>query len=261
MDFEETMVEQNDSQQAEDLLPEELVEDSGEPEENLESITDEDLDKGQSDKEDTQDGKQGPSEPGYVQKRISKAVEKAVAETEARLTAQFEAQMAPLREQMLEMEADKLVKSGKVKDIETAKELVRYRQGLPAQAEQRAASQGDQPRQTNGQFAPKNQDDPVISARVAMLQHQADQIKEAGGPDVIAEWRSNEKIKKAVIAGEMDFYDVAKQMQAPKKRPPAPMRAPNGASGTNTNAISSMSDEQFARLEKRISEGARYTMK
>ena len=157
----------------------------------------------------------------------------------------------------MEMDAQELVKSHKCGDIETARELVRLRQGQSAQA---PAADEEKPRQANGQFAPKT--DPATMARIDMLKHQADSIKAEGGPDVIAEWNSNEEIKKKVIAGEMDFYDVAKQMkQAPKRKPPAPMRAPNGASGTNTNAISTMSDEQFARLEKRISEGARYTMK
>ena len=91
-----------------------------------------------------------------------------------------------------------------------------------------------------------------------MLRHQADAIKGRNGPDVIAEFQSNPEIKKKVISGEMDFYDVADMMKAPKKKPPAPMRSPNGASGTNNpNAIESMSKEQFARMEKRIAEGAR----
>ena len=40
------------------------------------------------------------------------------------------------------------------------------------------------------------------------------------------------------------------------------MRSPNGASGNNNpNAIDSMSDEQFARMERKIKEGARYTLR
>jgi hypothetical protein len=95
-----------------------------------------------------------------------------------------------------------------------------------------------------------------------MLSHQADTIKARTGVDVIREFESNPEIKQKVISGEMDFYDVAETMkQSRAKRPPAPMRSPNGASGTNPNAIDSMSDEQFARMEKRIREGARYSLK
>jgi hypothetical protein len=92
-----------------------------------------------------------------------------------------------------------------------------------------------------------------------MLAHQADRIKEARGIDVIGEFNKNPKIKEKVISGEMDFYDVAEAMSKAKaKKPPAPMRSPNGATGgTPLNAISQMTDEQFERLEKRIQGGAR----
>ena len=96
-----------------------------------------------------------------------------------------------------------------------------------------------------------------------MLRHQAERIAENGGPDVRKEFTENSEIKKAVINGEMDFYDVADYLKTkkPSRKPPSPMRSPNGASGTNPNAIDSMSDEQFARLEKKIAEGARYSLR
>jgi hypothetical protein len=95
-------------------------------------------------------------------------------------------------------------------------------------------------------------------ARIDMLKHQAKAIKEDTGLDVVAEWNSNEEIKKAVIAGEMDFYDVAKAMKNPKKKPPSPMRSPNGVNGQIKGTIMSMSDKQFEQLEKRVREGARF---
>ena len=117
-----------------------------------------------------------------------------------------------------------------------------------------------QPRNDQGQFAPK--EDPATKAQIDMLSHQADAIKAKYGIDVISEFNRDNEIKQKVINGEMDFYDVADQMRNAKtKKPPAPMRSPNGASGQNPNAIDSMSDEQFERLEKRIKEGARYRLK
>ena len=262
MDFEETMVQPNENEaETSDSLEEDFgLEEEAEPEESLDSLTDDgEGAEEEAEEQEPKKGKQGTGEPGYVQKRISKAVEKAVRETEARLTAQFEAQMAPIRERMIESEAQELVRSRKVADMETAREFVRLRQGMPAAKE---ASQGDNPpRQANGQFAPKNDRDPAIDARIAMLKHQEAKIKASGGPDVTAEFMKNEDIKEKVIKGEMDFYDVAEYMKKPKKKPPAPMRSPNGASGQNPNAIESMSDEQFARLEKRIKEGARYSLR
>ena len=95
-----------------------------------------------------------------------------------------------------------------------------------------------------------------------MLQHQANRIKANGGPDVIDEFKTNPEIRQKVINGEMDFYEVAEQMRSsPKRKAPSPMRSPNGASGAQKTAIDNMTDEQFARLEKRISEGARYSLR
>lgn len=243
MDFEENMVEEV-TEEAEDLLPE-VTEEPEETGESLDTLTDEEDEPAEETAQT-----QGTSEPGYVQKRISKAVAKAVAETEARMQAMFEQQMAPIRAKMMEDEAQELVRNRQVADIEMARELVRLRQGMPQQETVKAPSEA----------APS--EDAGVVERINMLKHQAAKIKANTGLDVIAEWNSNEEIKNAVMNGEMDFYDVAETMkEKPKKRPPSPMRSPNGASGMTPNAIESMSDAQFAKLEKRIREGARYTLR
>jgi hypothetical protein len=256
MDFEENMAEEI-SEQGEDLLPEELIEDPEETGEDLDAMTwaeDETAD------EEPEEEPKAKAEPGYVQKRISKAVDKVRAEMQADFSAQMEAlkaQYAPLQERLMEMDAQELVKSHKVGDIETARELVRLRQGMAAQEPVR----DEQPRQENGQFAPK--EDPATMARIDMLKHQATQIKADSGLDVIAEWNSNEEIKNAVINGEMDFYDVAKQMQKPqtRRRPPAPTRSPNGTVEYSKGVIMSMSDKQFEAFEKKVQGGTRFRAK
>ena len=165
--------------------------------------------------------------------------------------------MAPIRERMIEEEAKELVRSGEVKSLETAKELIRFRNGQPA-----TEKPVEQPRRDNGQFAPKDQSDPVIKAQIKMLNHQAERIKDNGGPDVISAFQNDEEVNKKIVSGEWDFYDVADYLKKkPSKKPPSPMRSPNGASGSKPNAIESMTDEQFAKLEKRIKEGARYTLR
>ena len=237
MDFEETM----DNEELD--LSEEVVE---EPEEEAEELPTED------DAPEQPEEPKAKDEPGYVQKRIDKALARERDSMRAAIMAEIEAQYAPIKERLLEMDAQELVRTGQVKDIEIAKELIRLRNGQPVREE------NPQPREANGQYAPK--EDPATMARIDMLKHQADRIKAQGGPDVIAEWNSNEEIKKAVINGEMDFYDVAEQMSKPRKRPPSPMRSPNGANAMHPNAITSMSDEMFEKMEKRISEGARYKL-
>lgn len=239
---------------AEDSLPEGIAEAEQDDSQSLADM----LAESEAQTEETvQEGTAEPKEPGYVQRRISKAVEKALAEQKAA----FEAQMAPMREYMMNQEAQELVRSGKVKDLDTAMELVRYRQGQPQQATQNAT---EQPRNAQGQFAPRQEQptsDPATQARIDMLQHQADRIKAGNGPDVIAEFKNNKEIQQKVINGEMDFYDVAEQMKQPRRKALAPMRSPNGASGAAKSTIASMSDEQFEKLEKRLKEGVRYNIR
>lgn len=243
---------QDGSLESEDLLVEEAVE---EPQDDSLSLEEALSDEGQPQGEQTPQSAGERKEPGYVQGRINKAVEKAVAA----VREEYEAKLAPLMEHMLAAEAQELVRSGKVKDLETARELVRYRNGQPA-----TQQETQQPRNERGQFASRQGgNDQAIQARIDMLQHQANRIKEQGGPDVIAEFQSNEEIKQKVVSGEMDFYDVAETLNGKaKKRTPAPTRSPNGASSNaRTLDFANMSSEQFAKLEKKIQEGARISLR
>lgn len=234
----------------EDFDSEFLEED--EAEESLDSLTEE-----EPTEEEPKPEKQGTSEPGYVQKRIDKALARERDNIKAEIKAEMEAQYAPIRERLLEMDAKELVRQGEFKTLERAKEYLQLKQGIAPTSE---PPQSEQPRQSNGQYAPKG--DPVIQTKIDMLAAQADKIKAKTGIDVIDIFSNDEDIRNAVISGKMDFYDVAEQaMQSGKRKPPAPTRSPNGASGQNTNAISSMSDEQFERMERKIKEGARYTLK
>ena len=251
MEPNETMVEENLGNEAmDDTLPDEIVEEEEDESEDLESFTEEE----EAPAEEPEEAPQA-TEPGWIKKRVEKAVNKAIAETRAEMQAMFDQQMAPIRAKMIEDEAQELVRSRKVSDIETARELVRLRNGQPA-----AAQAEQQPRSENGQFARKvDVEDVKTQTRIDELKKQASKIRDKTGLDVINEFMNNKEIKRKVVSGEMDFYDVADylQEQKPSRKPPSPMRSPNGASGVNPNAIESMSDEQFKRLEKRISEGAR----
>ena len=254
MNPEETMVEtQIDDIPADDAPVEDVVEETDESE-SLESISE---DAGSA--ENPPEEEVPASEPGWIKKRVEKAVNKAVTAALAKQQAEFERQMAPLRERALNEEARELVRQGEFKSLDRAKEYLQLKQGMMPVAD---AEPKQQPRNAKGQYAAP-QDDPVISARIDLLTNQANKIKSRRGIDVMAEFNSNEEIKQKVLSGEMDFYEVAEQMTAtPKKRPPSPTRSPNGASGKNNpNAIEQMSDEQFAKLEKRISEGARFTLR
>lgn len=248
-----------------DDLDDDLVEvvneeDDSEPEESLDSLMG-----GEAQQPEQQEqAPTGAKEPGYVKKRIAEERAKWDADFESKLNAALEQRLAPFREKQIEMEAKELVAAGTVKDLETAKELVRYRQGNPVSADRKQLNADIQPRDDNGRFTSRTVDDAVTSARITMLQHQADKIKAAGGPDVLAAYRTNEDIKRRIQSGEMDFYDVAEELrnQKPARKPPSPTRSPNGASGQqNPNAIDTMSDEMFDRFDANISKGARYSLK
>ena len=255
---------------AEDSLPEGFVEESEESEDiDLESfdldIDDEDSEEEAAEETEDEDERKpqgtsgGRKEPGYVKQRIAEAIEKERPRIRASLKdevmQEVEATYAPLRERLIELDAQELVRKGEVKDIETAKELVRYRQGLPAAPK----GQEKQARDSSGRFASAPKEDPATTARINMLRHQADAIKADSGPDVIAEFQNNPKVKQKVINGEWDFYDVAREMKKAKpKKPSSPMRSPNGAttSGIELNEIDRMSDKEFERLERRVQSGS-----
>ena len=239
-------------------IPEEMVvEEEPDESESLDSLMGEEQTTEESAEEVPQEEPKA-KEPGYIKQRIEKAVSKAVAETEARMQAMFEKQMAPFRARVMEDEAQELVRSRKVSDIETARELVRLRNGQPAA---QAAVEPEQPANANVPNTAKRDADNSI--RISMLEHQAERIKATKGLDVTQEFMNNPEIKQKVINGEMDFYDVADMMQQQpkKKRPPSPMRSPNGASGVSPNAIENMTDEQFDRMETNIKKGARYELR
>ena len=257
MDYEENMVEQTEAATEEQSFEDaDVVEEEEDTSESLQSFT---QDEGTESAEEQQPDQKGTTEPRYVQKRIDKALARERDSMRAEIMAQVEAQYAPIRERLLEMDAQELVRKGEVKNIELAKEILRYRQGLPAQA--KPAETAEQPRQANGQFAPKQ--DAVTQARIDLLANQADKIKSKTGIDVIEIMNNDPTIKNKITSGEMDFYEVAEayKQKPAKKSPPAPTRSSNGAGGQSPNAIDSMSKEQFARLEKKIAEGARISLK
>lgn len=259
MDYEENVDTEVNEAAADEDFSEEIYEEEEDSSESLDSLMDGEDEGEEEPAEEPEPEQKGTAEPGYVQRRIEKAVARALAAERENIRAEYEQQFAPLKERLLEMDAQDLVRKGVVKDIDTAKELVRYRQGLSPAPQEPA----EQPRNTNGQYAPKN--DPVMQTKVDMLAAQADKIRERTGLDVIEVFSNDEKIRKAIVNGEMDFYDVAEQMkqssQPQRRKPPAPTRSSNGASGQTPNAIENMTDEQFARMEKKIREGARYSLR
>ena len=174
-----------------------------------------------------------PKEPGYVKQRIADALARERENIRAELTAEFQ----PIRDQLLEMQAEKLVSSGDFKNLETAKEYLQLKNGAPVSPKKEITT------------------DPVIEARNKLLQHQAARIKEKTGIDVVAEI-TDEETRNSILNGDMDFYDYMETRKS-KKNIPVPARSSNGASG-HYPSVMDMTSKEFAEMDKRISEGARF---
>ena len=200
-------------------------------------------------------------EPGWIKQRIGKAVEKAVAEAEARVTAQYEAMLAPIRESVLDRQAEDLVKSGEFKSLETAKEYVRLKGGVvsvPA-AEPEQQKPTVQQRDEQGRFVSNN--DAMTHARADLLAKQAQKIKDRRGLDVMQAINADEYMKHRVLSGEWDFYDVAESMASPQHNAPVPVRTSNGGTSPSAVSISGMTDDQFRRLQANLANGRIYDMR
>lgn len=252
MDYENPTVEPEETEAVADDAQLEALEEEADTSLPLEdALADEQQEQPKGDSSETQ----GPSEPGWIKKRVDKAVQKAIAETESRLNSQYKAQMQPILDRLLEQDAQDLVRQGEFKTIERAREYLQLKQGMPVTAPKQ------QTRNERGQFAGSANAEAKVRADI--LSKQANKIKTSRGLDVMAEFNGNEETKAKVLSGEWDFYDVAESMSTKpaKAKAPAPMRSPNGASGAERSTIANMSDEQFDRFDHKISEGARYTVK
>lgn len=201
------------------------------------------------------------NEPGWIKQRVNAAVNKAVAEAEARVAARYEAMLAPMRESMLDREAQDLVQSGEFKSLDRAKEYVRLKSGAQPAQEQTPArdAQGRFTKQQDA--APQNETDPVTKAKADMLAAQARKIVNARGIDVMEAFNSNPEIQQKVLSGEWDFYDVADHMAGGGRTIPAPMRSPNGSSSRNSVTIRGMTEAQFKKLDESLAAGSRYDMR
>lgn len=204
-----------------------------------------------------------PKEPGWIKQRVSAAVDKAVAEAEARVAARYEAMLAPMRESLMDREAQELFASGEFKTLERAKEYVRLKNGVPAAQEESQPQKSAPERDAQGRFIKQEQpEDPVTQAKADLLAKQAQKIMNTQGVDVMAAFQSDPNVQAKVLSGEWDFYDVAQELTGRMgRRAPAPVYSPNSAGNPGGLSVANMSDEQFDRLNQSLASGRRYDMR
>ncbi len=191
-----------------------------------------------------------------VRKGVQAQLQELRAEWAAETKQMIADAVAPFREAQIESEAQKLVASRQVANIELAREVARMRQGLPPQAQeqpQQAQPQTQTPlRDERGRFV-QNQSDPV-AARAKELSQQAAEIQRTYGIDVMAAFRENETVRQNVGNGKWDFKDAAIYLSANRqtKKPTAPP-AVRSANGDRTSAH--LTDRDMDAIDRAIAKG------
>lgn len=185
-------------------------------------------------------------EPGWIKGRIKKAVDKALAEQRA----EFETLLAPIRESVLERQAEDLVAEGEFKSKERALEYLKLKGGISLETPQEQKP----PRNAQGQFVSPNQQE--VDFKAQLLANQAAKIKAKSGVDVMAYFNQNDNIRTQVLSGQMDFYDVLETVQS-RQNVPAPIRQSNGAN-VGSVSVANMTDAQFKKLQENLARGIVY---
>ncbi len=193
---------------------------------------------------------------GWIQRRIQEGVQKqlqqALVKERARIAAEYDAKLAPLKEAMLQREAEDLVRTGKVASKDIALEYLRLKNGLAPQASQPQQS----PRNERGQFVTQEQGQAQEAERYGgMLIAQVKAIEAATGLNVMDAYNADPEVKRRILSREWDFADVLKHMtgQTPAGLP-TPTRRPNGQ-GPAARSVNDLTGEQFSRMQKYLERG------
>lgn len=198
------------------------------------------------------------SEPGWIKQRVGKAVDRAVREAEARVRAEYEAMLAPIREDVMDRQARELVASGEFKSVERAKEYVQLKNGVVATAPEKQQAPA-QARDAQGRFASaEDAPDAKLMAKAELLVDQAAKINSSRGIDVMQVYNDDPDVQSRVLNGEWDFYDVADYITSNRRTAPSPMRTSNGGGSSGGVSIANMTDAQFRKLQENLANGRRY---
>ena len=121
---------------------------------------------------------------------------------------------------------------------------------IDAAAQETAVNQPETPVQPEG--------DLTLRLRAQELITQARTILEIARVDVFAVYNTDVDVRTKILAGEMDFIDLYRQMK-PAVQPPAPMRSANG--GVGSVNIGGMNEQQFDKLNEMLARGGKIDMR
>jgi hypothetical protein len=186
-----------------------------------------------------------------VQREMANIRSSVMSEVQKAVTAATEplkAQIKSYQDAAIEREAQALVASGDVKNLDIAKAYVAQKYGAVTPTVSTPKPEN------NPQQQAQQQTDP----RTDFLAKQAVKLK-AKGIDVISAYKTNPAIQQKVNSGDWDMHDVAEYMQRAQKsgKVPAPMRAANSGAVPKITP-GSMSPEQWERFNAALEEGKVY---
>lgn len=187
-----------------------------------------------------------------VRKGVQAQLQELRAEWAAETKQMIAEAVAPFREAQIESEAQRLVASRQVANIELAREVARLRQGLPAQAQEQPQQAQAQtpPRDERGRFT-QNQD--PVAARAKELSQQAAEIQRTYGIDVMAAFREDDTVRQNVGSGKWDFKDAALYLGSAKKNKPTAPPAVRSTNGTRQGGR--LTDRDMDAIDRAIAKG------
>ena len=172
--------------------------------------------------------------------------------------AQYEARIQKLMEYEIKDEAAKLAEQEHI-SVAIAERLIRAERGVPGSVQPETPKTDPQPRDAQGRFVSRSQDDSQEYAQT--LLDQANTIKRLTGQDMMALYNSDKTIQDRILNREIDFYGLAEEMRdGGQKRMPPVVRSSNGQTARH-RGIADLTDEQFDELDKRLEQGAVFDMR
>lgn len=171
--------------------------------------------------------------------------------------AQYEARLQKLTEYEIKEEAAKLAESEHI-SVALAERLLRAERGIPGNAQPMDTPQNEQPRDAQGRFVSRSQQNDS-DAYAQTLIEQAATVKRLTGQDLMALYNTDKNVQDRILNREVDFFGLAEEMRDQKKMPPV-VRSSNGQT-VRHRSIADLTDEQFDELDRRVEQGAVFDMR
>lgn len=168
----------------------------------------------------------------------------------------YQERLAKYEQMELEADAKEFAQKNNIPE-NFALEYMRMKRGLPAEGEQ-------QPRDDAGRFVERAPSEPAADTaaqeRASVLMTQAEAFEKMSDgrvtrDDILNAFQGDAEMRQKVVSGEWDFTDVGRALSGGRQRAPKVSRSASNGQIQNSTFMG-MSDEDFARFDERIRQGA-----